>query len=174
MTKRTIYLSGPMTGYPDHNYPLFNRVAAELRALGHYVFNPAEYPHDGPPDAFPLREAFAAYCSFICLSADMVMLLPGWQESSGAQAEQMLASRLGIDCLEYIDMGEAGVRRGTSMTDSMVERVARAIYEVSPLRAKDGPYEDQPEAMRRVCRKFAEVAVEEMLDASALLKNGRP
>ena len=29
-----IYISGPITGLPDLNYPAFHAAAAELRALG--------------------------------------------------------------------------------------------------------------------------------------------
>lgn len=39
-----IYLSGPMTGVPEYNYPAFNAEAARLRALGYTVENPAENP----------------------------------------------------------------------------------------------------------------------------------
>lgn len=37
-----LYLAGPMTGYPEFNFPTFNRTAAEMRALGFAIFNPAE------------------------------------------------------------------------------------------------------------------------------------
>jgi hypothetical protein len=36
-----------MTGVEDYDFPLFNRVAAELRAQGHVVFNPAEADVEG-------------------------------------------------------------------------------------------------------------------------------
>jgi hypothetical protein len=36
-----------MTGVEDYNFALFNRVAAELRAQGHVVFNPAEADVEG-------------------------------------------------------------------------------------------------------------------------------
>lgn len=36
-----IYLSGPMTGYANFNYPKFVRIAKALRAKGHIVLNPA-------------------------------------------------------------------------------------------------------------------------------------
>ena len=42
MARLKVYLAGPMAGYKDHNFPAFNAKAAELRALGHEVFNPAE------------------------------------------------------------------------------------------------------------------------------------
>ena len=37
-----IYLSGCMTGCPDHNRPAFDAAAKRLRAQGHFVINPAE------------------------------------------------------------------------------------------------------------------------------------
>ena len=98
---RTIYLAGPMKGMPDRNFPAFNRAAAILRANGHEVYNPAEYPFSGPRDEFPLREAFAAYTSFICLRATTIALLPGWRNSVGATAEHALARVLGLEIMEW-------------------------------------------------------------------------
>lgn len=46
MKKKTTYLAGPMTGLPDLNFPTFHARAAELRALGHEVVNPAELAGD--------------------------------------------------------------------------------------------------------------------------------
>jgi hypothetical protein len=94
-----IYLSGPMKGYPDSNYPLFHEVTKQLRAEGHTVYNPAEFPHDGPLETFPFRKAFAEYCKFICEEADALMMLPGWQKSRGASCEHMLATNCGVEVL---------------------------------------------------------------------------
>lgn len=91
-----IYLSGPMRGYPDHNYPLFNSVARELRAAGHEVFNPAEFAPDLAGDQFPIRKAFAAYAKFICEEAEAIVMLPGWTVSNGAKCEEALAANCGI------------------------------------------------------------------------------
>lgn len=93
---KVIYLSGPMTGYPESNYPEFNRVTATLRGAGHRVYSPSEYGYDGPESTFPIREAFAEYCRFICLEADTIVMLPGWEQSSGACVENALAKRVGI------------------------------------------------------------------------------
>lgn len=92
---KTIYISGPMTGIEFFNYPLFNRVAAQLREEGHRVYNPAEYTGDPAAD-FPIREVFADYCKFICLEADTIVILPGWHTSAGSRAEVALARRLGL------------------------------------------------------------------------------
>lgn len=46
---KRIYLSGPMTGLPELNFPAFAAMTANLRADGHTVTNPAElYPDGGP------------------------------------------------------------------------------------------------------------------------------
>lgn len=42
MRMRRVYLSGPMTGLPDLNFPAFHAAAAQLRAQGLEVVNPAE------------------------------------------------------------------------------------------------------------------------------------
>lgn len=98
---RTIYLSGPMKGYPQSNYPLFHAVAEALRSAGHSVHNPAEFPHDAASGPFPLRKAFAAYCKFICEEADTIVLLPGWEKSLGVSAELALARNCSLDIIEW-------------------------------------------------------------------------
>jgi hypothetical protein len=94
---RVIYLSGPMSGYPEMNYPLFHRVAAALRAQGHRVYNPAEFEHS--ESVFPLRRAMAEYARFICIEADTIVLLPGWAKSLGVRAELALAENCRLDVL---------------------------------------------------------------------------
>lgn len=96
-----IYLSGPMNGYPESNYPLFVAVATMLRADGHTVYNPAEFKHDGPHETFPLRKAFAEYCKFICEEAEEIVLLPGWEKSLGVSAELALAKNCKLRVTEY-------------------------------------------------------------------------
>lgn len=95
-----IYLSGPMKGYEASNYPLFNRVTAKLRDMGHQVYNPAEFAPEHPQDTFPLRQAFAAYCKFICEEATALYLLPGWETSLGVSAELALAKNCGLRIVE--------------------------------------------------------------------------
>lgn len=94
---KNIYLSGPMTGLPEFNYPAFAKAAQELRDEGYQVYNPQEYPWDGPLDQFPIRAAFAEYCEFICEKADAIFMLPGWQNSKGAIVEKLLAERVGVE-----------------------------------------------------------------------------
>ncbi len=97
---KTIYLSGPMTGLPDLNYPRFHEVASKLRAAGNIVYSPAEFSHHGD---FPIRQAFAEYTSFICNRADTIVMLEGWEASKGALAEKALAENCRLDVVLYQD-----------------------------------------------------------------------
>lgn len=98
--RKVVYISGPMRGYPLSNYPLFNRVAAEQRALGYEVCSPAEYDDGSKP--FVLREAMACFCKFICEEATHILMLPGWQASMGATTEYNLARNCNL-VVEYYD-----------------------------------------------------------------------
>lgn len=80
----TLYLSGPMSGLPDLNKPLFNKVAKQLRRKGYMVINPAELDS---------REACSTWEA--CLQRDLraltrcdaIATLPGWKKSRGANLE---------------------------------------------------------------------------------------
>lgn len=106
MKKRIIYLSGPMKGKPERNYPLFNDVTKQLRDAGHRVYNPAEFPHDYNSGPFPLRQAFAVYCVFIALEADTIVMLPDWENSAGARTERELARMCGVEIIEWENWSE--------------------------------------------------------------------
>jgi len=97
--RKIIYLSGPMKGYPESNYPLFFRVAKELRGKGHFVYNPAEFPHN--ETVFPVRRAFAEYSAFICNTANTIVMLPGWENSKGATTEKGLAENCNLNVEFY-------------------------------------------------------------------------
>lgn len=88
-----IYLSGPMTGLPNLNFPAFIAEAARLRELGYDVVNPAEInPSPDAKWADCMREDIRALTT-----CDTIALLPGWQDSRGAKLERLIASELGLD-----------------------------------------------------------------------------
>lgn len=108
--KKRIYISGPMTGFPDHNIPAFNAAAKRLRAEGHFVINPVDLSSlFGTPEE--LSDSFAAYydpsgCSgeddgiaenvmaadlAAVRSCNAIYLLNGWENSKGALKEVHVA-----------------------------------------------------------------------------------
>lgn len=100
---RKLYLAGPMAGLPDHNFPIFNRVAAQLRERGHVVFNPAENDDGG------IRRARSFYMKLdipALLASDAIVLLDGWQRSRGASLEVWLALDMGMPIFRVEAHGE--------------------------------------------------------------------
>lgn len=108
-----LYLCGPMTGYPENNYPAFDRAAAELRAMGYDVRNPAEL--EAPLEwarrrrvEHPEWDDWMRVALALMLQCDGLCLLPGWKESRGACLERDVAWRMGwqIYTLEQVLTGE--------------------------------------------------------------------
>lgn len=102
-----VYVSGPMRGYAEYNFPAFHAAAADLRAAGYEVLSPAEKDLQAGFDAsrtmeeqgFDLRAALRWDCDAV-LRSDAVFVLDGWEESHGAQAEVWLARAVGIPVYE--------------------------------------------------------------------------
>jgi hypothetical protein len=93
-----LQLVGPMTGYPDWNYPAFREAAKALRESGHEVFSPAETAggDTSQPRAYYMRASLAAL-----LHAEAIMLLPGWETSAGAKTEMRVALALSLPVFAY-------------------------------------------------------------------------
>jgi hypothetical protein len=87
-----LYLAGPMTGYPEFNFPAFHAESARLRALGFQIVNPAEIVVD---QSVAWLECMRADIKQL-VDCDCVALLPRWNESRGASIEQRLARDLGL------------------------------------------------------------------------------
>jgi hypothetical protein len=87
-----VYLSGPMTGLPELNFPAFHAEADRLRGLGYDVVNPAEI---NPDASMPWSECMRADIKALC-DCDVIALLPGWGASSGAHLELHIAHRIGL------------------------------------------------------------------------------
>lgn len=92
---RLIYLSGPMTGIPQSNFPAFHAAAMALRERGMEVCNPAEINADqSAPWVQGMRDDIKALCD-----CDAIALMPGWEHSQGAHLELHIAHRIGLEVL---------------------------------------------------------------------------
>jgi hypothetical protein len=132
--KQKAYIAGPMTGYEFYNVVAFMRARRDWEAAGYEVVTPFEansrvwrrhYDRDFDPfrdrcdygDPI-LAEMFAEDVKEL-LSADVVVLLPGFERSKGVGMEVMLANAFGKQFI----CGETG-RTLRIDTDTSMERAA--------------------------------------------------
>ncbi len=94
-----VYLSGPMTGYPEHNYPAFHAAREQLRSEGFEVLCPAE---KGRVPGWAWEQYLKRDLIMVCF-ADAVVLLPGWADSRGACLEVHVARELGLPIRDFND-----------------------------------------------------------------------
>lgn len=105
---RTAYLAGPMRGYEDFNFPAFDAAAANLRRVGWTILSPADRDREhgfdetrNTLDGFDLEAAMRDDLRWIIDDADSIILLPGWERSTGAKIERLVAETCGKDVFEY-------------------------------------------------------------------------
>ncbi len=86
-----LYVAGPMTGYPECNYPAFMAASWKLRNAGFRVWNPAERVDSKTARHYVdlLRDDLKGL-----LECDGLAVLPGWEFSIGARNEVMVAGVL--------------------------------------------------------------------------------
>lgn len=90
---KRIYVSGPMTGHVDFNFPAFHAAAARLREAGWEPINPAE--NFGGRTDLP-RETYLRADVILLAQCEAIAMLPGWEESRGAKLEYLLARELSM------------------------------------------------------------------------------
>lgn len=108
-----IYIAGPMESAGGNwNFPLFDYIAEGLRDAGYEVFSPADHARQelgkledilalgkaGMRDA--RRQLMQDELNWICMYAQLVIMLPGWQHSPGATAEHAVTLALGKSIYE--------------------------------------------------------------------------
>ena len=106
---RNVYLSGPITGVKGYKYPFIFMEKVLHKVSDGMVFNPAtKIPSDSPYEA-----AMATCLQALSLRVrdgedepyypmyEVMILLPGWTKSQGAQIENRVAEACGI---EVVDM----------------------------------------------------------------------
>ncbi|GAG32977.1 unnamed protein product [marine sediment metagenome] len=88
--KKWWYLSGPITGYANHNEEEFATQAAFLRSKGYSILNPCAWPHLKTWAANLKRDIKRL------MTCEGVFVLKGWQASRGAVLEIFVAIILGM------------------------------------------------------------------------------
>lgn len=99
-----VYLAGPMSGYPENNYPAFVEGAEMLRLAGYEVYSPNE-AH--PASEFPYSEwtweTFLRNDLRLMLTCDMVVFLQGSFNSRGARLEMGTAQAVGMRVVSLVE-----------------------------------------------------------------------
>ncbi len=130
MTK--LYLAGPMTGIPQHNFPAFDAAAKRLRSEGYEVISPTDLDRGMGYDAMKtsddpspetLKKMFMADLTAVMYEVDKVALLPGWRKSKGACIEAALACMIGKKCYE-IETGSAVEFHASTASGAAIQAVA--------------------------------------------------
>lgn len=107
-----LYIAGPMRGLPNYNFARFDECRDYLRSLGHRVISPAD--HDRAmgyvTDRGGVIHTTAAFNIHAVLrwdlaqvaTADGIVLLPGWEDSTGAAHERYVAEACGLKVFTFL------------------------------------------------------------------------
>jgi hypothetical protein len=118
MSMTKLYIAGPMTNYPQFNFPAFHEAAKTLRALGIEVVSPAEMDEetevagealkstdgklvDGKIAGQTWGDLLARDVKIVADLVSGVAVLPGWERSKGAKLEVTVALLAGKDVYAY-------------------------------------------------------------------------
>lgn len=126
----TIFLSGPMTGIEDFNYPRFNEVAEKLEKLGYTVVNPTQIGIN--PDWTHkeyLRESINLMANN---DIDAIALLDFFQPSTGVGFELHFAEILELPVVYARELTKEGVMLKNAQGEVLFGGVTQpaVIYEV--------------------------------------------
>jgi hypothetical protein len=100
-----VYISGPMSGRAEYNYPLFNDVAEWLAEQwpDAHIDNPATHDDgQGPPQSSDNQVSEQRWQQYLrkdvklIADGDAIVMLPEWATSRGATFELYVARTLGL------------------------------------------------------------------------------
>jgi len=121
-----LYLGGKMVGVPGLGFEEFDIVAAQLRARGHTVFNPAEFDRKagyepGPRERgtyentpeFNRTKALLADVTWILTESEGMVVLENWPTSPGTRLEIAAHQAIFLPVWERNDFLDYGVKAMT-------------------------------------------------------------
>jgi hypothetical protein len=131
-----LYLAGPMTGLPGHNFAAFDWGVMVLSAMGHDVVS----PHELSLQEFGTLERAQAVSWEHHLRRDLtalltcegVAVLPGWERSRGATLEVTTAASVGLPVCRIVEPENAHpyLEELSVSTATVVEHEAEGLENV--------------------------------------------
>lgn len=94
-----LYISGPMSGVPEYNYPLFHRVKKHLQSFKYEVLSPADHKLE---DGLEWIDYILKDIPWV-FQADGVAQLDGWETSKGARIECLIAELRNLPIKHYLE-----------------------------------------------------------------------
>lgn len=126
----TWYVSGPMTNYPDFNYPLFRQVTKEMRDQGFTVIDPSENDNGSSHRGW---EFYIRMDLKNLMDCHAVVVLPGWETSKGANLEVSTARALSMPIYSYPNfdlVGSSEIKvehEPNKVTESIIDEAKRIV-----------------------------------------------
>jgi hypothetical protein len=115
--KRRCYVAGPMRGYLNYNFDAFDAARDKLIKLGVTPISPADIDRaEGFDGQSEFDESTPKALRAVCRrdlevilglkkeNGDFLVVLPGWEQSTGAMAEMAVAKWLGLPVYEFATM----------------------------------------------------------------------
>jgi hypothetical protein len=97
-TKSKDYISGKITGLPEHEYKAnFEAAEMHLRAQGRETINPVTLCAELPTDS--TWDDYMALCLRALLKCKRIYMLRNWGDSRGARVERAVAIELGLEII---------------------------------------------------------------------------
>jgi len=123
---KLVYLSGPMTGHEDFNYPVFNKATARLRELGYDVINPAETA--GGVVHLPRATYLRIDLGYV-MASNAIAVLPGWENSNGASLEMLLGNAIDLPIHQFNWFRGLGARIDIQGVDLWTGYLAESVLD---------------------------------------------
>ena len=105
---KNVFLSGPMTGLPHWNRKAFMRADKLIKTFdAAYIYNPAKHIKEleGFSHGMCMRVSLQNLCSLKNpLVYDVLVSLPGWENSVGARIEREVAKACGMEVCNIEDV----------------------------------------------------------------------
>lgn len=144
-----LYVSGKMTGVPEHNFPAFREAAKKLTEAGYDVIDPSEN-FGGRTDLS--RPEYMRLDIEHVLQADGIALLPGWEASDGAHLEVAIAEELDIP-VDIVPLWLSDAADGTIKTGP--GSILNAGGQKYPLRSAVSPTDlSEPESILQEAQRL--------------------